>query len=271
MKSTLLAKKLSLLLVALGAACGGQFDDSTGEPINGNDVVDSSSFAKDDSNAPFPSRLANLPAAGWRRTVNQSNLVISTQRVPGLALDAVQIVTTFGAGIDTVFAVLMNQDRGCEWLPTCAENRVIERVSRSEQVVYHRTTKPGFLVSPRDLIARSRVRITPAKGRIEIAAEDIASHPRAPTRPSGVVRVRDIELRTILEKVGPNRTRFTQQALLDPAGSLPAFLVNALATNAPRETAESLARKVKETSYRADVLALRARWPELATFVNAPQ
>ena len=217
------------------------------------------------SQAGFESRLRSVPPSKWSKVIDEPNLAVAKASLPGVSVDAVQLMTTIDAPIDTVFAVMMAQDRAVEWVPNVGESKLLAKNGRDEIIAYSRTPSPVFLVADREVIMRGRARVIAAKKQFEIVSTDVPNHPKAPKR-RGVVRVRDAEIRTVLTKVGPSKTHVMQQILLEPGGSIPSWIINAASTDAPRKTAKNLAKQVKDPSYAEAAANVRAAWPELAGF-----
>jgi|TARA_B100001971_G_C18165985_1_gene524222 hypothetical protein len=54
----------------------------------------------------------------------------------------------------------------------------------------------------------------------------------------------------LLEKLDENQTRLTWIQYVDPAGALPAFIVNSMLTNLPYKSLENFRKVVKQKKYR---------------------
>jgi len=223
-----------------------------------NDTFDSGGFA---------SRLAKLPKSGWKLASNDDGIEIRRQSMPGFEVDAIQSTVTLDVPATAILAVIADQNRAAEWMPNTVKNVILEQPDKSRMIAYNRTGVAGPFVSDRDVVLESRMRVLGAAKKIEIIAHD-TQHPNAPKQ-SGVVRIPDMEMHTVLEVLGPNKTRMINRGVVDPGGSLPGWVMNVAATEGPKQMAKIMRTQAKDPSYANKIASLEAQFPQLVTMTQA--
>lgn len=126
----------------------------------------------------------------------------------------------------------------------CQESRLLEQEDWSERYIYQVTDLP-FPASTRDVIFRAVISQNASRDiRIELSS-----------RPGFIPETRYVRIHEsygsyLLEKLEDNGIRLTWTMYVDPAGSLPAFLVNRLLTDTPFESLRNFRELVKRDKYQ---------------------
>jgi len=148
------------------------------------------------------------------------------------------------ATLASSLALLADAEACTDWLHRCELSKVLQRTGLLERHIYQVSDLP-FPAASRDMIFKATVLQT-EEGNIRI---DLQSKPDFLEK-TGYIRITDSYGSYLLEKLGETRTRLTWVQYVDPAGALPAFIVNSMLTDVPFKSLENFKKVVKRQKYR---------------------
>ncbi|MDZ4714511.1 MAG: START domain-containing protein [Cytophagales bacterium] len=145
-----------------------------------------------------------------------------------------------------VAAMILDIDFYKEWQYKTLSTKVLKRVSDRELIYYTEVAAP-VLTSNRDFVIRLTVENVP-DGSLSISAVSLPDY--IPPK-QGALRVPYSVARWKVQSVGPSTLRVEYTLDIDLGGDVPAWLVNAVAPQAPYETFKAFREKiVKYTGQR---------------------
>ncbi len=140
---------------------------------------------------------------------------------------------------------LLDDAEACpDWIHRCELSRVLERTGSLERHIYQVSDLP-FPAASRDMIFKATIRQT-EDGSIRI---DLHSKPDF-IEETRYIRITESYGSYLLEKLDEHRTRLTWIQYVDPAGALPAFMVNSMLTDVPFKSLENFKKVVTREKYR---------------------
>ena len=164
--------------------------------------------------------------------------------------------TTIDASLDSILAVMFDNNSCVEWIHACDDSFVLEDVSFNERYHYQICDIP-FPFKDRDFIFHSIMRQDPVTKIVDIT---ITSEPDYCNgrQNDQCMKVNDSELVRVSQSLGsyrlvPDKNGSTQVTWIqhtDPSGKLPSWLVNQFIKDTPYYTLKKLALKVKEDKYQ---------------------
>ncbi|MDB4965820.1 MAG: Collagenase [Myxococcales bacterium] len=193
----------------------------------------------------------------WEQVSNKDGILVQRRTVSGFKLKEFRGRGIVQAPIGRVLAVLLDASRRAEWMPSCADEHLVEQdLAARTQISYHRTKAP-WPVSDRDSVNRASMIVEADKHRVVLPFEAIPFSKIPPVK--GVVRMPFMRGHWILIPVDGGRATDTDyQVFADPGGSLPDWLANLASKTLPRETIAGLrkqASKVEYTAFEAQIAA----------------
>jgi hypothetical protein len=102
-------------------------------------------------------------------------------------------------------------------------------------------------LADRDFVVESRVSLDLARGRVDICADAMSDPPIPVNR--DLVRITRMQIRYLLEYIDRGHTRVTLTSWTDPAGYLPAAIVNMVAAKLPYDSLQGMRRMLKGDKY----------------------
>jgi len=202
--------------------------------------------------APAHVWAADEPA--WKQIADDDGIVVWKKSVPGTSFVAFRGRGLVDADIYDVFAVLYDVEHKKELMANCVDYRLLEYRSPGNVIVYNRIGSPFFLISDRDSVIETKVVFEPEQKRI--VANFFKGDDQLMASPSGVVRTKALQGSWTLEATKDGKTELTYQAMADPGGLLPSWLVNLASRKLPYRTIQNMRGQVKRT----DVYAKSRLW-----------
>jgi hypothetical protein len=184
--------------------------------------------------------VAHAEEAGWTQVALEDGITVEQQAVPGRGMPKFRGRGEVGAGVDEILAVISDASRHTDWMPDCAESRVV--ASKGEVTYLYRRNAAPWPVSDRDVVIASRTEVV-EPGELVLVHFESVTEPSVAT-PSGVVRMPHLAGHYRIQRVGPARSEVELEVDADPGGSLPASLAAGTARDNPLQTLLALREQV---------------------------
>lgn len=192
---------------------------------------------------------ASAAEDGWvlaAKARKPEDISLWTRYIPGAELKAFRGVTHTSAPMDSVIALLHDATRMQEWVFRCREARILGQAENGDTYVYLKISGI-WPVGDRDAVIRVHPTYNPRTGEIDM--QGIAAPDYLPRNPD-YVRIPMIESSWKLTPAPMGLTRIEWTGHVDPAGSVPRWLSNLVATLVPRHTLSSVRDLLDGETYR---------------------
>lgn len=181
----------------------------------------------------------------WELKTTKKDISIYTRIFPDSRFKAVKVECELEATLSQLVAVILDVNKGAQWLYSTKSSVLLKQVSPSELIYYSEVNVPWPFTN-RDFIAQLNV------------VQDI--HTRVvtifgPTVPDyipvkkDIVRVARAEGKWIITPVAKNHLKVEYTLRMDPGGNIPAWLINLFATKGPTESFINLKQQIKKAAY----------------------
>ncbi len=187
---------------------------------------------------------SNVLAEEWRERLSEEGIVVESRLPPGKSYEEFRATVEVEATVIAAIALLKDNNACTRWLHSCAESHVIKQISDSERTFYQRTNLP-FPAKDRDAVFHAIIRF----GEDGSAVVDMVAQPDA-AKKGKYVRLQDAYGTYTLTPAENERTLVTWQQYVDPAGSLPKWLVNGMLTDLPFRSLKNFREIVLEPNYQ---------------------
>ncbi len=192
----------------------------------------------------FPTFAGSSADSDWKLRKDKDGIMVFSRHVSGSKYEefrgTVEIDASLAAGL-----ALLDDTKVCpEWLYRCQSSKVLARRAGMERIIYQVTDLP-FPAATRDAIFHARVHQLPS-GDIRV---DLDSEPDY-IEDTSFIRIRKARGHYLLEKISAERSRLTWTQFVDPAGQLPAFMVNSLLTDIPWRSLRRFRQLVTRSDYQ---------------------
>lgn len=195
-----------------------------------------------------PCAAVDWTNATWEPYYTEDGIQVWRKKITGCPLIAFRGSGTIPEPIGKVLSVILDARRSKEWIDGLLEARVLREVSKSEDYEYSRFSSGFFLIQDREVISHNVLTFDPKnrRARIDSASADLPDVPRR----SGTVRARLEHSAMVFAAADEGRkTSVLVEALVDPRGSIPNWLINLIQKRFPVQTI----RKISAQARRPDV------------------
>ena len=172
---------------------------------------------------------------------DKDNIKVYSCKTPDSEFKAVRAEFELNATIEDYMAIVLDVDRYKEWHYRVINPRLLHKTSDTELIYYTQISAP-WPVSNRDLILRLNLDLNINTGVLTVTLESISDYLPAV---DNVVRIPESFSRMTLTPIGNSKLKAEYFIQVDPGGSMPAWVVNMVSTQAPYETFKNLIDRVE--------------------------
>lgn len=183
---------------------------------------------------------------GWEQIADKEGVKVFRRSVAGSRLKSMRGVGIVDAPVRLVALVLLDDPRAPEWVDSLAESRVVRVLSPYEYIEYNHVAMPTF-VRDREFITHVSLAVSRADATAYIRSAPSDDAAIAHTKIirgllSGYYALQSID--------GGKRTLLTIELHSDPAGLIPAWLVNLFQKDWARATIAGIRRQTKKADLK---------------------
>lgn len=191
--------------------------------------------------------LTTAPAAAapkWEHVTTEDGIRVTSREVKGRDFPTFRGRGMVNANIYQVMAVLRDTKRHTEWMASCIDARMIEKINEYEYVVYSRTKAP-WPVSDRDAVFKSKTTVDREKLIVTVKFWAVRSKRKRPV--DGVVRMTRLRGSYKFTAKGWNKTLVDYMVDANPEGSLPGWIARLATKKIPLVTIQRLRKQARKT------------------------
>jgi len=182
----------------------------------------------------------------WKLNEEKDGIKIYTSSVPDSRVKAIKVECEIKATESQLVALLMDINSSADWVYHTKTAKVIKQVSPSELYYYSEVSLP-WPAANRDFVAHLTVSQNPVTRVVVI---DGPAVPNMVPLKKGVVRVNNSKGKWTITPKGFDEVKIEYTLHTDPAGNLPAWMVNMFATEGPLKVFENLKQQIQKPDYK---------------------
>ncbi|BAU53519.1 START domain-containing protein [Mucilaginibacter gotjawali] len=187
----------------------------------------------------------------WQLRSDKEGIRIYTSAVPDSKVKAIKVDAEFNADASQLVALIMDVNSSPAWVYHTKSAAIIKQVSPSELYYYSEVNLP-WPATNRDFVAHLTVNQNPDTRVITIDGPAVSG--MVPVK-QGIVRIEHSVGKWVITPAGPDKIKVEYTIHVDPAGSLPSWLVNMFATEGPIKIFKGIRSQLQKTVYRNTQLA----------------
>ena len=181
----------------------------------------------------------------WNLEKKKEGIRVYSKSVDGSSIKAVRGVTTLRSSLNRIVSILHKPELRPSWDDLCGESYLYKSINQTQDLVYIHTKLP-WPVKDRDML--TKVTWSQDPDSLAVSMESNATDKLMPNK-KGRVRVTIASNNWLLTPLGDGQVEVITTAHFDPAGPLPAWLLNTLSVESPFSILNSIKRIVKDDSF----------------------
>jgi hypothetical protein len=182
----------------------------------------------------------------WKLSTEKEGIKIYTRNIPNSKFKALKADAVMEGKLSQFVAVILDIKGSEKWVYHAKNVKLLKQVSPSELFYYSEVIVP-WPFQNRDYIAHIIISQNPKTKVVTIDAPCLAD--MVPEK-DGIVRIRHSVGKWTISPIDNNHLRVEYEIELDPAGVVPAWLINLFATRGPLETFERLKPELSKPVYK---------------------
>jgi hypothetical protein len=193
--------------------------------------------------------LKLLPALGqseWTLRAEKDGIKVYSILMPDSKIKAIKVIGDFNAAPGQVVALLMDVNTSPQWVYHLKSSWIIKQVSPGELYYYAEVNLP-WPAANRDFVAHLTVIQNPDTKAVTIDGPAVPGF--VPIK-KGVVRIDNSVGKWIITPLEEGWIQVEYSIHVDPGGSLPSWLVNMFATEAPMRIFKNMRVQLQKPAYR---------------------
>ncbi|NCI47872.1 START domain-containing protein [Sediminibacterium soli] len=184
-------------------------------------------------------------AQDWKLRTNKNGIRVYAREVPGSRIHALKVESTFDVPASRLVAVILDIEGATDWLYSTKSCIPVKTMSAAD-VYYYSEIKFPWPVANRDFVAHLTISQDASTKTIHAHAENVSD--MVPEK-KGIVRVTQSIGNWTIQPLNSNQAYVQYELQVDPAGALPAWLVNMLSSRGPYESFFNLKTQLQKSKY----------------------
>ena len=189
--------------------------------------------------------MAAIAQPEWHLKKDEDGIKVYTGETPNSNFKSIKVDCIVNARVSQLIACLCDMSIQTEWVYNSKNAKLIKKIKDNEFAFYSEVNVP-WPGTHRDYIAHITItQPTPKQTFI-----DSHSEPNLVPEKEGLVRVQKSTAHWELTPINSTSVRIVYTLAFDPAGAVPAWLINLFLTKGPFETFKQLKEEVKKPAYQ---------------------
>jgi hypothetical protein len=189
--------------------------------------------------------------SNWKLSAEKEGIKIYTSIMPDSKIKAIKVECDLNATPSQLVALVMDINTAPDWVYHVKSAKLVKQISPAELYYYSEVSLP-WPAANRDFVAHLIVSQNPDTKVVTIDGPAVPGF--VPIK-KGIVRIDNSVGKWIITPLGPDQINVEYSIHVDPGGTLPAWLVNIFATQAPLQIFRSLRMQLQKPAYKNIALA----------------
>ena len=199
-------------------------------------------------------------APAWKQVKEYKGIIGYARPNPRCRIDEIKAVGTIDAPLAVVEAVIRDVPNNKDFMFMCKKTAFLEIPeikNTTDQYATYALMDMPFPVKDREAVACVSWTVDTTTGKLYAAGQSLSTNYRCQT---DAIRIPLVEALYTLTPIAPDKTEIIYQAMSDPGGNLPAFLVSILSHDLVVKTIAGIRKMAKRDKYQqATVVTSTAR------------
>jgi ribosome-associated toxin RatA of RatAB toxin-antitoxin module len=188
----------------------------------------------------------------WKLQKDKDGIKVYSAEFPDSKIRAIKVVASYDATPGEIADMVMDINTATEWVSHLKSSSLVKRVSQNELYYYAEVSLP-WPVANRDFVAHLTRNENVQTRTITIDGPAVTGF--VPEK-KGTVRINNSVGKWIIIPLDNNQVRVEYSLHVDPAGSIPSWLVNMFSGETPMQIFENLRQELKRSAQRSATVML---------------
>lgn len=175
--------------------------------------------------------------ADWKLQKAGNGLKVYTKSREGSAVKSIKVEIEFDVPLQKILDVIMDVNAFPLWIYQCKEATLVKRINQ-DQLIYHHVTQAPWPVADRDQY--SKFMVTHHANYVTVHSEILSGFPLY----KDCVRLTESHANWTLTPVDKQHTKGVYTLSFDPAGNIPAWLINLFITEGPYRSFTNMKKRL---------------------------
>ena len=184
-------------------------------------------------------------AQDWQLKKDEDGIKVYTGRTPTSNFKSIKVECIVNVRLSQLMALLLDVDGQRNWVYSNKTSQLVKKISPAEFVFYAEVSVP-WPATNRDYISQGKV----SRPSPQMLIIDAHTEPDLLPEKPGKIRVQHSQAHWEITTLSMYQQQIVYTVQFDPAGSLPAWLVNMFVTRGPLETFQKLKIHVNVPQYQ---------------------
>ncbi len=198
--------------------------------------------------------LHTASAQNWKLSTEKDGIKVYTSMMTDSKIKAIKVECDINATPAQLVALVMDVNTAPDWVYHVKSAKLVKQLSPAELYYYSEVSLP-WPAQNRDFVAHL---IVSQDQDTKVVTIDGPAVPGLVPIKKGIVRIDNSIGKWIITPTGSNQVHVEYSIHVDPGGSLPAWLVNMFATDAPLQIFRNLKTQLQKQVYKNTTLAFVA-------------
>jgi len=177
----------------------------------------------------------------WKLQRDKQGIQVYSAEFPDSKIRAIKVVASYAATPGEIADLVMDVNTATDWVSHLKSTYLVKRVSQNELYYYAEVSLP-WPVANRDFVAHLTRYENMQTGTITIDGPAVAGF--IPEK-KGTVRISNSMGKWVITPLDDGQVRVEYSLHVDPAGSIPSWLVNMFSGETPLQIFENLRKELK--------------------------
>lgn len=182
----------------------------------------------------------------WKLKIVEDGIKVYTRSVTNSKIKAIKVECNLAAKPSQLVAVILDINTSCQWVYQSKTAKVLKQVSPAELYYYCEVNVP-WPAKNRDFVSHVRVSQDADNKVVTIDAPCV---PNMVLVKENIVRITNSVGKWTIAPIENKKIKVQYELMVDPAGTIPAWLVNLFVTQGPLETFERLKVQLRKPEYK---------------------
>lgn len=178
----------------------------------------------------------------WNLVRNEENIKVYTRLTSKSDFKEVLLKTTLSTDHESLIQIIKDFDHYSDWIENCATARLVQE-NTDELFYYYFEMEATWPIDNRDMVLKTTLKTSDDNNLLTMNAVAVDG---MVGEKEDIVRVEDMELIIKLKRIEGNRHELSYYASMDPAGRVPAWVVNLTIEDGPFNTVKNLKKKLQK-------------------------